>query len=236
MPIIDKSLNYGRETIEKFLEHSMPFNTVVDIGAGGGADLSIAKRVNPKSQLSGIDCLNKNLEELSKKGITPYKLNIETDILPFADESIDVFIANQILEHTKELFWIFHEISRSLAVGGKVVIGVPNLAALHNRLLLLLGKQPSPVQVFSAHIRGFTKHGFIKFIEECFPGGYQVRMFGGGNFYPFPPLLAKPLASMFPNSAWSIFLLLEKKKAYTREFLNYPIDHGLETPFYTGTI
>lgn len=40
--------------------------------------------------------------------------NIERDSLPLADGQADLIIANQILEHTKEIFWIFHEVSRSL--------------------------------------------------------------------------------------------------------------------------
>lgn len=64
------------------------------------------------------------------------QLNIERDPLPFADESVDIFMANQVLEHCKEIFWIFSEVSRCLKPGGCFIIGVPNLAALHNRLLL----------------------------------------------------------------------------------------------------
>ena len=52
-------------------------------------------------------------------------------------------IANQILEHTKEVFWIWHEIARVLAPQGQLILGVPNLASAHNRLLLLLGRQPT---------------------------------------------------------------------------------------------
>ncbi|MEK6620867.1 MAG: hypothetical protein AABZ13_00100, partial [Planctomycetota bacterium] len=36
---------------------------------------------------------------------------IENEILPLKDESINIIIANQILEHTKEIFWIFKEFS-----------------------------------------------------------------------------------------------------------------------------
>ena len=38
--------------------------------------------------------------------------NIERDDLPLADGQADLIIANQVLEHTKEIFWIFHEVSR----------------------------------------------------------------------------------------------------------------------------
>jgi len=58
--------------------------------------------------------------------------------------------------------------------------------------------------------------------------------FKGSNFYPFPPLLAKPLAKIFPNMAVAIFFLLRKTRSYNNEFIEYPIRMNLETNFFTG--
>ena len=52
------------------------------------------------------------MEELKSLGVSVFALNIERDALPFEDGSVDIVIANQILEHTKEFFWIFHQVSR----------------------------------------------------------------------------------------------------------------------------
>jgi len=235
--MIDRSLNYGRHNIKSFLLSSMPFETVLDIGAGKGDDLTLANQIRETQntcQRLAIETYDENVKILTEKGIKVYAKNIEQDIFPFENGSIDVVIANQILEHTKELFWIFHEITRILPIGGKLIIGVPNLASLHNRLLLLLGKQPTPIQTNSAHIRAFTKGDILKFVESCFPGGYELKAFGGSNFYPFPPMIARPLARLFPTMAWGIFLLLEKQRDYQREFLDYPIMQRLETNFYVG--
>ena len=188
----------------------------------------------PTCQRYALEAYDEYAKILSEKGITVYAKNIERDIFPFEDGSIDVVIANQILEHTKELFWIFHEITRILPVGGKLIIGVPNLASLHNRLLLLLGKQPTPIQNNSAHVRGYTKGDILQFVGSVFPKGYELKAFGGGNFYPLPPLLARPLDRVLPTMAWGIFLLLEKQREYQREFLDYPIAQHLETNFYVG--
>lgn len=235
--MIDRSLNYGRHHIKAFLSSSMPFNTVLDIGAGKGDDLMLVSDIGwiqNTCQKYALEAYDEYAKILTEKSIKVYAKNIERDIFPFDDASIDVVIANQILEHTKELFWIFHEITRILPIGGKLIIGVPNLASLHNRLLLLLGKQPTPIQTNSAHIRGFTKGDILKYVESCFPGGYELKAFGGSNFYPFPPMIARPLARFFPTMAWGIFLLLEKQRDYQREFLDYPVVQRLETNFYVG--
>ena len=52
------------------------------------------------------------MEELKSLGVSVFALHIERDALPFEDGSVDIVIANQILEHTKEFFWIFHQVSK----------------------------------------------------------------------------------------------------------------------------
>jgi SAM-dependent methyltransferase len=232
--IIDRSLNYGRHHIRNFLSSARPFQKVLDLGAGQGDDLMLARSVNPEAEIHAVEVYPVYATRLAEKGMHVHALNIERDRLPFPDRSLDIVIANQVLEHVKELFWIFHEISRVLPVGGKLILGIPNLAALHNRILLAIGRQPSPLKNNSAHIRGFTKGDLEQFLESCFPGGYRLRKFGGSNFYPFPPVIAKPLAWLFPNMAWSIFFLFEKQREYKKEFLEFPLREQLETNFYVG--
>lgn len=232
--MIDRSLNYGRHHIERFLKLSGSYTAVLDIGAGQGDDLMLAHERNPQAALHAIEIHQEYASVLIDKGISVHSLNIEKDPLPFADSTVDLVMANQVLEHVKELFWIFHEISRILPIGGRLIVGVPNLAALHNRILLAFGRQPSPLQNNSAHIRGFTKGDVLGFIESCFPGGYRLMRFGGSNFYPFPPMIARPLAAVFPTFAWGIFFLFEKQRDYRDEFLRYPVNERLETNFFLG--
>lgn len=231
---MDRSLNYGRAVIERCLRDSLPYKSVLDIGAGHGDDLVLAKRIQPNSSLNAIETYPPYIAELEQRGVRVCKIDIERQKFDFLDGTIDVVIANQILEHTKEVFWIFHEISRVLTVGGKIILGVPNLAALHNRVLLMLGRQPSPIRTSSAHVRGFTKGDVTRFLEDCFPGGYRLLFVGGSNFYPFPSAIARPLAKLIPTMAWSIFFLLEKCRAYDHEFLEFPITNELETNFFVG--
>ena len=50
-----------------------------------------------------------------------------------------------------------HEFSRVLKVGGQIIVGLPNLAALHRRILLLLGKQPTCIRANGALSEGSLK-------------------------------------------------------------------------------
>jgi SAM-dependent methyltransferase len=232
--MIDRTLNYGRAVISGFFKKIAPYGRVLDIGAGSGADLDSARRACSFTDAFAVESFPANIETLRAKGIHVHGVNVERDALPFENEYFDVIMSNQTLEHVKEIFWIMHEISRTLKVNGYLIIGVPNLASFHNRLLLLTGMQPTCLQNHSAHVRGYTRHDILRFFQMVFPGGYQLEDFGGSNFYPFPPWLAKPLAKMMPTNAWAIFLLLKKVKPYDRQFLEFPIQQQLQTNFHLG--
>lgn len=232
--MIDRNLNYGRDIIELYFQKSQPYSNVLDIGAGSGVDLLLGRKINPSAKLHAIEVYNQAAEKLVAHNIQVMPIDLERDAIPLADQSMDIVVANQVLEHVKELFWIFHEVSRVMKVGGEFIIGVPNLAGFQNRILLACGLQPSPIKNWSAHIRGYTKGDLLEFLDRCWAGGFQLEEFRGANFYPFPPFIAKPLAKMFPNLAWAIFFRIKKRKSYAGEFLKYLETAQLETNFYRG--
>lgn len=232
-------LNYGREIIADWggtlartaTQH--PFR-LLDLGCGHGLDLKNvrdAAGAGASLELHGVESYPPNVAECRQAGIRTHALDIEHDRLPAADGVFDLLVANQILEHTKEVFWIMAEAARVLKPGGHFIVGVPNLASLHNRLLLLFGQQPTPIQTYSAHVRGFTRPDFQSFAERG--GFFQLRKYRGSNFYPLPPALARLLARLLPNMAWGAFFLLQRsdKQGSFLECLSGN-DNFLETPFY----
>lgn len=231
---VDKGLNYGRANIDLFFSNLPKADVIVDLGAGQGADLDISKKYFKEATRIAVEAYPPYQDILSSKGYRVVALNIETEKLPFADNSVDVVMCNQIMEHCKEIWWILHEITRVLKVGGSYIVGIPNLASLHNRFLLSIGRQPTSIQNHSAHVRGYTKKDFIKFLDSGFNGGYTLKQFAGSNFYPFPPIVAKPLARLFPTFSWSIFFEFRKIQTYKDGFLNFPKNQKLETNFFLG--
>lgn len=231
--MIDRGLNYGRDVMSSLLREARPYASVLDIGAGGGHDLLAARAIEPHSSLYAIECHGPSSDRLRTAGICTYGINIEREAIPLPTESIDVVISNQTFEHLKEVFWVLHEATRVLKVGGHLLIGVPNLASLHNRVLLAAGRQPTSIKNNSAHVRGYTRRDFVNLVG-CFPQGYELQSWRGSNFYPLPGPLAKPASKMFPSMAWAIFMLFKKTRPYTREFLDFPGTAQLETNFFVG--
>lgn len=232
--LIDHTETYGPHVIETFVRRLSDLKVVVDLGAGSGRDLGIVRRIHPGAKLIAVEAGRENAIGLNEIADAVYVANIERDRLPLEDREADLIIANQVLEHTKEIFWIFHEVSRSLKVGGHFIFGVPNICSLHNRILLSLGKQPSQHKACSAHVRPFSKNDTLAFLNACFPGGYELTAFRGSQFYPLPGKAARLFANMLPTFAFSIFFMIRKVKEYNGEFAAYPGQARLETNFWTG--
>jgi SAM-dependent methyltransferase len=234
--LVDHAETFGPHVMRSMAAKIPSVDTVVDLGAGTGRDLDIIRSVHPKCRTSAVELGRDFLDMLEGKADEIHVANIERDSLPFADESVDLVIANQVLEHTKEVFWIFHEVTRSLKVGGHFIFGVPNVTSLHNRLLMLAGIHPTQHKLCSAHVRPFSKGDTVKFLEHCFPGGYSVRDFQGSQFYPLPKVLSRPLCAAFPSASTVIFFMIQKRGVYVNSFATYPSRAHLHTNFWSGDI
>ncbi len=231
--MVDRSLNYGRDIVARFVS-DVNIRVALDLGPGLGEDIAAVLAAHPHARVVGLEAHGPYVQQLRSAGVEVAACDIERDAFPFDEESVDLIIANQVFEHVKEVFWILHECARVLRVGGSLVIGVPNLASFHNRLLLAVGRQPTSLANWSAHVRGFTKSDLVATIDKPFPGGFQLVQTGGANFYPLPGPLARPAARIWPGGAWAVFGRFEKVAPYAGSYLRWPIDQHLESNFYLG--
>jgi SAM-dependent methyltransferase len=235
-----EELNYGREVLSRYaLEIAAGKGElrILDIGLGSGKDLinirqkCAAAYPGLKLDLYGFECYPPNVEAARKEGIQVLAGNVENERFPFGDQFFDIVVSNQILEHTKEVFWIFSELSRVLKPGGYALSGVPNLASLHNRAALLFGLQPTSIEVLGPHVRGFTAPSFIKFVET---DGYFVNeAVKGSNFYPFPPSISRHLSRLFPLMSVGIFFKTRRTTKPGR-FIEVLKSRFFETNFFAG--
>lgn len=231
-------LRYGREVIKEFVEKVPIENSevkVLDLGAGPGIDLVNARDVLVKKcgevKLYGLETYPPNCEMLRKEGVQVIELDIEKGKLPFQDGELDIIIANQIIEHTKEIFWIFSEISRVLKPNGVCIIGIPNLASFHNRIMLMLGMQPPCIDVVGPHVRGFTYAGFQSFAE--LDGYFAIKEYKASNFYPFSPRVSSILCKLFPKSGVALFFYLTRTEK-SGKYISVLKNRFFETPYYVG--
>jgi len=98
--------------------------------------------------------------------------NVETDVFPYADETFDVVLMGEILEHlTVNPSHALSEIHRVLKPGGSVIITTPNVLACQNFLKLAVGQniydRYSEYGVYGRHNREYTPTEILEFLRAC---------------------------------------------------------------------
>lgn len=220
-----KALRYVRKEFPKDYSQA----TLLDIGCWNGDftvqirdELGVSKdrvfgieadKDQHADSYGGIEAGANEVKVAKSKGIQVHETDLNKP-LPFADKSFDVVTANQVLEHVWNVDALLLEIKRVLKDDGVFVVGVPNFAALHERVSLLFGYNPSTwhtagIQIGlrkgactggRCHVNGFTVDGFSYLLKHY---GFKrmkkfmTEVYFATNYYiPW-------LSRVFPNFALS---------------------------------
>jgi SAM-dependent methyltransferase len=211
----------GRDIVKnwssKYIEiKPKQFLRILDIGCASGEDLAniqqSAHKLNyqQKLELFGVENYPEVQKIASEKGIQIIDINIERDTIPLDDNSIDIVIANQFIEHIRDIFWLFSEVSRVIKPAGLIIVGVPNLSSFYNRFLLMMGRQPGVIQIYGPHVRGYTYPGFKEFIEK--DGFFHIEEIAGNDFYPLSKSIGTTLGKYFPTFSHSLYFKIKRSK------------------------
>jgi SAM-dependent methyltransferase len=124
-------------------------------------------------------------------------VDFEAARFPAPDGHFDLVVWNRELVTVKNAVPALREARRVLSRGGAMILAVPNLAALHNRLLLLAGFQPSTLHIGNGdHVRGFTSISMTRFLERDL--GFQIERVTGVGLAPISsgvqPRFLRPLS------------------------------------------
>ncbi len=227
--------NYGRDVVKdlsaKYVK-DMDEYSVLDIGTEQGLDLlGVASALGKPSKLYGVENHLPYIKEIEKKGITVFNVDLEQNSIPLPDKSMDLIICNQVIEHLKNIFWVFSEISRILKPGAVAVIGFPNLASITSRIKLLFGIQPGNIRVLSPHVRGYTLNAFKDFIVT--DGYFKVLDHKGDHFHPLPYTLGRPMSKLFPNLSSSLFVVIQRTEK-EGNFIKILDTRNFASQYYTG--
>lgn len=109
---------------------------ILDAGCGNGW---LASLYGGDHTVVGIDLADANLRRIKGLGIHAVKYNLDAP-LPFAAGVFDTVVCSEILEHIFCPDQLLREILRVLRPGGRVILTVPNLHCIRNRIDVLLGK------------------------------------------------------------------------------------------------
>jgi SAM-dependent methyltransferase len=115
-----------------------PGRRVLDLGCRYGA---LTKAYADGNDVVGMDIDGEALAEAAKLGVETLHGDV-TEPLPLADDSFDVVVCGELLEHLPFPGRTVAEAERVLRPGGFLVGSVPNAYRLRNRLVFLLGRPP----------------------------------------------------------------------------------------------
>jgi SAM-dependent methyltransferase len=183
------------------------------------------------SRVLGVEVYEGPALAAEARGLEVARVDLEAERLPWPDASVDVVICNQVLEHLKNIWLPMSEMHRVLRPGGHAVLSVPNLASLHNRVLLGLGRQPTSIRVFGPHVRGYAWSEFRQLVEK--DGAYSVEAARGAGFYPVPSPWSAPLSALWKGASHTIVLLARKSsdEPVWTSYIDGAVAGGMQT-FY----
>jgi SAM-dependent methyltransferase len=207
-----------------------PIGTLLDVGCGMGA---LTARIGDRldiDRLIGVDCDPDRLSIAAQRGIETHSVDLERDTIPVTSETIGLVTCFGVLPYLSLYDQTLGEAARVLEPGGWFLFSMPNLASHRNRLAVLLGYQPSQVDVSSPfrgagtlHRNALNRQGMpprlhaatLRCMKELLGSyGFDVELARGFSPRPFPTAPLRLAASHFPSLSRR-FLILARKRPGT---------------------
>ena len=127
-----------RKDMELIAELVPPGSRVLDLGCGNGELLDHLCRQRGCSGY-GIEIADANLLACAQRGVNVIQLNLEEGLALFDDQSFDVVLQLDTLQHLRNTEKMLRETARVGRVG---IVSFPNFAHWPNRLQVAAGRMP----------------------------------------------------------------------------------------------
>lgn len=159
----DKGISIFRANfaIMQFEQRALPKH-LLDVGCGGGELLRAAKE-RGVTKLTGVDGVQDALEQCKDIQGKIYEIDLNTQNLPFADQSFDGVTCLEVLEHLYAPQKTLAEIYRVLEDEKWAIISIPNPFTYSMRLKILFGENISDPATVGGHIKFFRRQDLKKY-------------------------------------------------------------------------
>ncbi len=162
----------------------------------------------------GVDVSESALDLARERGLRVWRVNLETDRLPFDDGSLDVVTACEVIAHIYDTGHLFREVGRVLKKGGLFIITTPNAVSLGRRVAYLLGigaffEASLEDEGAAGAIRFFTKDLLFNLLRRH---NFEPRVFTSDyvSLDRQGVVRSRLLARIFPT--WGASLIVAAKK------------------------
>jgi len=149
--------------------------TVLDIGAAPGYLTTLVRHLFGY-EVCGLDSshliyqaghdFRDYVSRMRGAGVIIRDCDVGKDRFPFPDESFDIVLCTEVIEHIRNPKWALAEALRVLRKGGTLVLSTPNFARASNRMKRFIGMRAS----FHG-VREYTPQEIVRLVEEV---GFSV--------------------------------------------------------------
>lgn len=157
---------------------------LLDIGCWDGYVLECIHEAGLYKDLYGVDIVSEGIETVRARGFQAQVVDLNREPLPFPDEHFDGVIMLAVLEHIFDPYGVIRETHRVLRPGGELVIDVPNVAYLPNRIRILFGRLPitsTDPGWDGGHLHYFSKHALDRFLQN---EGFEILAWKATGGHP----------------------------------------------------
>lgn len=219
------------ETVSNFIEQYDTEDSQIKILDVGGDEGRILRHIEAYPNAAHVRCdlvdlFPKGTDRIYKKDHRQlYTADFETDGLKeIADNSYDIAICEQVMEHLNHPEFLASEIHRVLKVGGMTILGVPSFP--HGVHWLRLYVVPLLDKMFAkkkprSHVQAFSLRTFTKLVKKS--GCWKIqdrrgfRIISGGilrrlEFYRWWWRFNRFLGAIIPSMCIEIQLVALKKE------------------------
>jgi SAM-dependent methyltransferase len=141
----------------------------------------LLKKTFPHWDVWALDRCDRMKERFERGGVALRACDLDYARIPLSDNFFDFVICAEVLEHVfAPPSEVIKEIARTMRPAGRLLLTVPNLANLRNRLMFLFGHSPlaDPNKVMKSdpleghgHVREYTRK---EIVSVCRTAGLEV--------------------------------------------------------------
>lgn len=170
---------------------------VLEVGCRAG---NLTQHFAPGNQVVGVDIDRAALKLFTERlGCPGHWVDVDEEPLPFPDQTFDVVVFSEVMEHVRFPQKALGEIRRVLKPTGRLLGSVPNSYRLRNRLRFLMGRQyesdPSHLRQYSHSILRRELDAHFRGVEVHPVSGHLLG--GGSTGIPVFPWLPFPVRALF---------------------------------------
>ena len=162
----EEYLKWKINNINKYLIKN---KKILDLGSG---DCYISKNLDCSNLITCVDISDIGLKKCNQRSIRTLRYDINKK-LPFKDNSFDIILMLDVLEHIIDPILLMSEARRVCREKGKIILVVPNSYNIFNRFLFFSGikmditdKAHITSEIFSEHLHQISLNSSKRLIRE----------------------------------------------------------------------